>query len=206
MQRTHSDNPFSIPSPTLSSHTERTKTYINRELSLLDFQARVLALAENPELPLLERIKFVAVVSQNIDEFFQVRVAGLLNKAATSNNISPDGMTAAEQLVAIRLKLKSLGKQIDQLYMKELIPALANAGIKIRNWEEIDRKDLEYLDQIFEKQIFPVLTPLAVDPSHPFPYISNLSLNLAVVLQSEGVHQINFARVKVPPILPRFVK
>ena len=83
---------------------------------------------------------------------------------------------------------------------------VANAGIKIRNWEEIDRKDLEYLDQIFEKQIFPVLTPLAVDPSHPFPYISNLSLNLAVVLQSEGVHQINFARVKVPPILPRFVK
>jgi polyphosphate kinase len=179
--------------------------YLNRELSLLDFQERVLALGENLELPLLERLKFVAIVSSNIDEFFQVRVAGLRNQVATGDTPSADGMTARQQLEAIRTKIEHLDERVDRLYTKDLAPALDDAGIHIWEWHELSGDDRALLSRYFDEQIFPVLTPLAVDPSHPFPYISNLSLNLAVVVQNPDRPGSDFARVKVPPILPRFV-
>ena len=179
--------------------------YINRELSLLDFQERVLALAEDHELPLLERLKFVAIVSSNLDEFFQVRVAGLRNQVATGDTPSADGLTSGLQLVAIREKVQRLDERIDRVYTKDIAPALAAADIKISQWEELDTADRSYLSAVFDEQIFPVLTPLAVDPSHPFPYISNLSLNLAVLVRNPERRAHDFARVKVPPILPRFV-
>ena len=187
---------------TLVDEPER---YINRELSLLDFQERVLALAEDHELPLLERLKFVAIVSSNLDEFFQVRVAGLRNQVATGDTLSADGLTAGLQLVAIREKVQRLDERIDRVYTKDIAPALAAADIKINQWEELDTADRSYLSAVFDEQIFPVLTPLAVDPSHPFPYISNLSLNLAVLVRNPERRAHDFARVKVPPILPRFV-
>ncbi len=180
--------------------------YLNRELSLLDFQARVLALAENPDLPLLERIKFLAIVSQNLDEFFQVRVAGLLNQAETGASPPPDGMTPQQQLVAIREKVRSLNERIDQVFVKDLAPALAAENIPVTAWDELGPDDRSHLSRVFDEQIFPVLTPLAVDPSHPFPYISNLSLNLAVVMRNPDHPGRRFARVKVPPILPRFIE
>jgi polyphosphate kinase len=179
--------------------------YLNREVSLLDFQERVLALAEDQSLPLLERVKFLAIVSNNLDEFFQVRVAGLLNQAATGDRPSPDGMMAREQLTAIRTKAQRLNERADQVYVKDLAPSLSAAGITIRDWDEIDSSQRSYLSSYFDEQVFPVLTPLAVDPSHPFPYISNLSLNLAVIVRDPEQGTRKFARVKVPPILPRFV-
>ncbi len=182
-----------------------TERYLNRELSLLDFQARVLALAENAALPLLERIKYLAIVSQNLDEFFQVRVAGLLNQAATGGAPAADGMTARQQLEAIRCKVKALNERIDHVYVKDLAPALSDAALPIFEWDELGPDDRVHLSRLFDEQIFPVLTPLAVDPSHPFPYISNLSLNLAVVVRTSANDRLEFARVKVPPILPRFV-
>jgi polyphosphate kinase len=180
--------------------------YLNRELSLLDFQARVLALAENPALPLLERVKFAAIVSQNLDEFFQVRVAGLRNQVETGAAMPGDGIGPRGQLVAIRDKVQSLNERIDQVYVKDLAPALAAADIRIADWDDLGPDERAHLCRVFDEQIFPVLTPLAVDPSHPFPYISNLSLNLAVVMRNPAHHGLQFARVKVPPILPRFVE
>jgi polyphosphate kinase len=179
--------------------------YINRELSLLSFQERVLSLAENPALRLLERIKFVAIVSQNLDEFFQVRVAGLTNQAETGASPGPDRMTLREQLEAIRESVLSLNSRIDAVFLKELLPELERHGIRLVLWEDLADDDRAHLSRFFEEMIFPVLTPLAVDPSHPFPFISNLSLNLAVVLRGPGRAGLNFARVKVPPILDRFV-
>ena len=179
--------------------------HLNRELSLLDFQSRVLALAEDLDLPLLERLKFVAIVTSNLDEFFQVRVAGLRNQVATGGTPSADGMTARDQLDAIRQKVQVLNERLDLAYTKDIAPALSAAHITIREWDELDAQDRSFLSTYFDDQIFPVLTPLAVDPSHPFPYISNLSLNLAVVVRDPERMAHDFARVKVPPILPRFV-
>jgi polyphosphate kinase len=178
---------------------------INRELANLDFQERVFALAESPERPLLERIKFVAIVSSNLDEFFQVRVAGLLEQAASGiTAASPDGMSPKEQLEAIRLRVTGLNARIDDLFMGELVPALDAEGIHIVDYDELSLGDRERLNGIFEENIFPVLTPLAVDTTHPFPFISDLSLNLAVLLRNqEG--GLQFARVKIPPNVPRFV-
>ena len=178
--------------------------FINRELSLLDFQSRVLALAENEELPLLERVKFLAIVSQNLDEFFQVRVAGLTNQWAAGGGVSPDGRTPREQLDAIRPVIESLNARMDSLFLKELVPALEEHDIRIVAPDQLSNEDRAYIDEMFERDIFPVLTPLAVDPSHPFPFISNLSLNLAVMTKGKN-QALNFARVKVPPILDRFV-
>ena len=178
---------------------------INRELANLDFQERVFALAESPERPLLERIKFVAIVSSNLDEFFQVRVAGLLEQAASGiTAASPDGMSPKEQLEAIRLRVTGLNARIDDLFMGELVPALDAEDIHIVDYDELSLGDRERLNGIFEENIFPVLTPLAVDTTHPFPFISDLSLNLAVLLRNqEG--GLQFARVKIPPNVPRFI-
>lgn len=180
--------------------------FLNRELSWLDFNARVLESAGDPRVPLLERAKFCAIFSQNLDEFFQVRVAGLDDQVvAKLGRTSPDGRTASEQLAAIAERVGALVDRLEQLFLEEIVPALAEVGIVFSSWPELDEDDREYLVGEFESRIFPVLTPLAVDPGHPFPYISSLSLNLAVVLRDPVTDERRFARVKVPPLLPRFV-
>ena len=180
--------------------------YINRELSRLDFDERVLALAEDPKLPILERVRFLAIFSQNLDDFFQVRVAGLKEQVLAAVAVaSPDGMSPVEQLKAIRARVEGLVDRQVGIYKREILPGLAQSGIALVRGEEVGRKELTQLHTVFREQIFPVLTPLAVDPGHPFPYISHLSLNLAVMVRDPQRKQQRFARVKVPPVLPRFI-
>jgi polyphosphate kinase len=179
---------------------------LNRELSWLDFNARVLALAERDDVPLLERAKFLAIFSQNTDEFFQVRVAGLKDQVAAGIVApTPDGRTPAQQLLEIRDRVEEQTQQAERIFLEQLCPALARVGIIFSSYSELDEEDVKALDEVFEERIFPVLTPLAVDPSHPFPYISHLSLNLAVLVRDPVTAQRRFARVKVPPLLPRFL-
>lgn len=180
--------------------------YRNRELSWLDFNARVLALAEDARVPLLERAKFIAIFCQNLDEFFQVRVAGLKDQVAAGvTRLSPDGRTPAQQLLDIRDRLDTVLPSMHAVFLDQVAPALAAAGIRLSSWGDLDEDDEKYLVSTFEERIFPVLTPLAVDPGHPFPYISNLSLNLAVIVRDPDDGVRRFARVKVPSLLPRFV-
>ena len=181
--------------------------YLNRELSWLDFNSRVLSLAEEPSRPLLERVKFLAISTSNLDEFFQVRVAGL--KAQVEAGVSggaPDGLTPQEQLEAIRAEVLRFADRQYEAWAKELRPGLARAGIHVCDWAELDETDQSQLSRAFEEQIFPVLTPLSVDPAHPFPYVSDLSLNLATVLRDPHREEHRFARVKVPPLFPRFMR
>ncbi|HKE99347.1 MAG TPA: RNA degradosome polyphosphate kinase [Actinomycetes bacterium] len=180
--------------------------YLNREVSWLHFNDRVLALARDPSVPLLERLRFLSIYSTNLDEFFMVRVSGLREQVeAGITTRGSDGMTAAETLEAIAKQLApSMDAQI-RCYQDELVPALAAAGVHLAGMDGLDRDQRRQLDEYFERQVFPVLTPLAVDPSHPFPYISNLSLSLAVLVGDPDSERELFARVKVPPILPRFV-
>jgi polyphosphate kinase len=180
--------------------------YLNRELSRLDFDERVLAMAEDPKLPVLERVRFLAIFSQNLDDFFQVRVAGLKEQVLAAVAVaSPDGMSPLEQLKAIRVRVEGLVDRQMGLFNREIVPALAEAGITLVRANEVTKRELSQLHTVFRQQIFPVLTPLAVDPGHPFPYISHLSLNLAVMVRDPQRHQQRFARVKVPPVLPRFI-
>jgi polyphosphate kinase len=180
--------------------------YLNRELSWLDFNARVLALAGDQNVPLLERAKFLAIFSQNLDEFFQVRVAGLKDQVAAGvSATTPDGRTPAQQLLDIRDEVDRLNQTALGVFVDEIVPALRSVGIVFSSWDELDDDDRKYLDEVFEERIYPVLTPLAVDPGHPFPYISDLSLNLAVVVRDPVTQARRFARVKVPLLLPRFV-
>jgi polyphosphate kinase len=167
----------------------------------------VLALAEDSSLPLLERLKFVAIFANNLDEFFQVRVSGLQEQVeAGVVKRSPDGRTPAEQLEGIRERAQELSIRAADVFATELVPALEKERIRIvRAIEALDRADLAFLEQEFDERIFPVLTPLSVDPAHPFPYISNLSLNLAAMVRDPMTGVRRFARVKVPPLLPRFV-
>jgi len=195
------------PEPESSPVLAPISRYINRELSRLDFDERVLAMAEDPKLPPLERVRFLAIFSQNLDDFFQVRVAGLKEQVLAAVAVSsPDGLSPVEQLKAIRTRVEGLIHRQVGLYTREIVPALAQAGIAIVRGEEVGRRELAQLHTVFREQIFPVLTPLAVDPGHPFPYISHLSLNLAVrVRDPQRPRQPKFARVKVPPVLPRFI-
>ncbi|HEY4888983.1 MAG TPA: polyphosphate kinase 1 [Candidatus Dormibacteraeota bacterium] len=180
--------------------------YLNRELSRLDFDERVLAMAEDSRLPLLERVRFLAIFSQNLDDFFQVRVAGLKEQVLAAVAVaSPDGMSPLEQLRAIRTRVEGLVERQVGLFNRDLVPALAEAGIALVRADHVSKRELSQLHTVFREQIFPVLTPLAVDPGHPFPYISHLSLNLAVMVRDPQRHQQRFARVKVPPVLPRFI-
>ncbi|HEY7069599.1 MAG TPA: RNA degradosome polyphosphate kinase [Acidimicrobiales bacterium] len=180
--------------------------YRNRELSWLDFNERVLALAEDERVPLLEQAKFLAIFSQNLDEFFQVRVAALKDQVAGEvGALSPDGRTSAQQLLDIRDQVELLLPRMQVCFLDQVAPGLAAAGIKLSSWADLDEDDEKFLVETFEERIFPVLTPLAVDPGHPFPYISNLSLNLAVIVRDPDEGARRFARVKVPSLLPRFV-
>jgi polyphosphate kinase len=180
--------------------------YLNRELSWLDFADRLLDLACDVNLAVLERAKFLAIYATGLDEFFQVRVAGLKDQlAAGLAGNSPDGATPAEQLAAIRKKLIAQLERESTSYHDGLVPALGDRGVAIVSYSDLDLRDRQDLFKVFERDIFPVLTPLGVDPGHPFPYISNLSLNLAVFVLDPVSSQQRFARVKVPPLLPRFV-
>ncbi|HEY7480189.1 MAG TPA: polyphosphate kinase 1 [Gemmatimonadales bacterium] len=180
--------------------------YINRELSWLQFNQRVLHEALDPRTPLLERLKFLAIFSSNLDEFYQVRVAGLKRQAyAGIVERTADGMTPEAQLHAISGIVRELVRRHRHSLHDELLPQLARHGLVLHpRVGELRREELERLDAYFHANVFPVLTPLAVDPGHPFPYISNLSLSLAVVLRG-GDGEERFARVKVPKILPRWV-
>jgi polyphosphate kinase len=178
--------------------------FSNRELSWLEFDSRVLALAEDPALPLLERVKFLAISARNLDEFFQVRVAAL--KAQVDAGVlvaSPDGRSPVEQLLAIRIAVEALLRRMERVFTKELQPRLAEEGIRFVEWDALGERDRARLRHEYETRVHPALTPLAVDPAHPFPWISNLALNLAVLVDDPKGER-RFARVKVPPVFPRF--
>lgn len=180
--------------------------FLNRELSWLAFNERVLKLAMDPELPLLERAKFLAIFSSNLDEFFQVRVAGLKEQAAAGIvATSIDGRSPTEQLAEINQRVEQLTRAQQELYAKDIRPALAAEGLQIVDWEKIRSKDRKRLRAFYDSQIQPALTPLAVDPAHPFPWISNLSLNLGLLVLDPETQSRRFARVKVPRSLPRLI-
>ncbi len=180
--------------------------YFNRELSWLEFNNRVLHEACDPRSPLLERLKFLAIFSSNLDEFFMVRVAALKQQVeAKVSKLTPDGYTPQAQLEEISQRLRPLVSQQHRHFEQVLRPTLAREGIHLLDYIDLNQEQRTYLQGYFEEQIFPVLTPLAVDPSHPFPHISNLSLNLAVAIKNPETEEELFARVKVPKVLPRFL-
>jgi polyphosphate kinase len=180
--------------------------YNNRELSALDFNERVLELAEESDAPLLERVKYAAIFAGNVDEFYQVRVATLRRQQlAAPGLLSADGLAPAVQLERIADRMSALATRHAKLFTRDLKPRLARAGIRVQRWRQVSEKAKVPLSAQFVERIFPVLTPLAVDPGHPFPYISNLSLNLAVWLRDPADRRSKFARVKVPPLLSRFM-
>ncbi|HTK10757.1 MAG TPA: polyphosphate kinase 1 [Ktedonobacteraceae bacterium] len=193
---------------TTSGEKERldfTTLYINRELSWLDFNNRVFGEATASRHPLLERVKFISIFETNLDEFIMIRLAGLKDQAASQTTLrSPDGLTAKEQLDAIRKKLAPQLQDVRHYWRNELLPLLAEEHIHILDYEQLDLQQRQAMHRYFEDEVFPVLTPLAVDSVHPFPHISNRSLNLAVVLTDSARGEF-FARVKVPQTLPRLV-
>ncbi len=180
---------------------------IDRELSWLAFNERVLELAEDPSNPLLERCRYLAIFSSNLDDFFMIRVASVKRKienGVTKKNTA--GYSPQELIAEISQKTQELIARQTKCFHNDLLPKLKENGIELTNWENLTQDEIEYINRIFEKRIFPVLTPLAVDPSHPFPYISGLSLNLAVLVKQPDTNEELFARVKVPASLPRFIE
>ena len=179
--------------------------YLNREMSLLAFQRRVLGEAKDDSIPLLDRVKFLAIVGSNIDEFFMVRVAGIEQQVESGIvEVGPDGMTAAEILDALREEADELQKEARNCWHNDLQSALAAEGVMVLDYVELEDSQRASLDEYFEKSVFPVLTPLAVDPGRPFPHIANLSMNLAVSIRGKN-GATHFARVKVPDTLPQLV-
>ncbi len=180
--------------------------YLNRELSWLDFNERVLAQTEDERLPLLERLKFCAIYASNLDEFFMVRVAGLKDQVAAGvTKAPPDGLSPLAQLAEIRQRVDEQATRLERIKLDVILPALAEQGVELLRWPELDDSDRKRTTGEFEERMFPVLTPLAVDPGHPFPYISSLSLNVAVLVVDPETGQHRFARIKVPPSMPRFL-
>ena len=181
--------------------------YLNRELSWLDFNARVLALAADTSLPLLDRAKFLAIFASNLDEFYMVRVAGLKRRDEMGLKVrSADGLTPREQLRLIGERTQQLAIRHAQVFMESVRPALAAEGIEFVRWNDLSEADHPALSKYFNDQVFPVLTPLAVDPAHPFPSVSGLSLNLAITVKSPADGVEHFARVKVPDNVDRFIR
>src|ERR1700754_3304007 len=189
---------------------------INRELSWLEFNRRVLEEAMDRRHPLLERLKFLAIFSSNLDEFFMIRVSGLQESLdAGITDQSPDGMTASEQLSEISKRLRPMLEAQMRCLKLDILPALAENGITIRSYRELSKREKKAADDYFLENVFPILTPQAVDPGHPFPYISNLSLNLGVMVSpapakksrdtSPATKEARFARIKLPPIVPRLI-
>ena len=179
--------------------------YINREASWIEFNRRVLHEAQNLAHPLLERAKFLAIFATNLDEFFMIRVSGLREQlAARVQEVSPDGRTPRETMDLIRERLQPLINEHSGVWLQDVKPALAKEGVFVLDYAELSEAQRAQAQAYFRREVFPVLTPLAFDPGHPFPHISNLSLNLAVALSDEKERE-RFARVKVPPILPRLI-
>ena len=200
-----SDETMSITMPAPSDLPN--DRFLDREVSWLAFNQRVLELAEDPELYLLERVNFLSIFSSNLDEFFMVRVAGLKRRIATGlTTVAASGKSAEEVLDSIRENAHALQLRQATLFRDEIEPSLHKHGISVVRWNDLNDTEQTSLNEYFHNQIYPVLTPLGVDPAHPFPYISGLSLNVAVVFRKldDGTEQ--FARVKVPPLLPRFVR
>ncbi len=183
------------------------KYYFNREFSWLEFNRRVLSEGLDPRTPLLERLKFLGIFSSNLDEYFMVRVAILKKQIeAEVHKLTPDGCTPQEQLDGINQRLLPMVSLQHQFFEETLRPELAKNGIYILNYIDLNKEQKTYLQNYFEEHIFPVLTPLAIDASHPFPYLSNLSFNLAVMLKNPDTQEDLLARIKVPKILPRFLR
>ena len=199
------------PEPTATGTVERrtelpADRFLNRELSWLEFNARVLALATDRTQPLLERVKYLAIFASNLDEFFMVRIAGLKRRADMGLQIAaPDGLRPSDVLATLSARISEISGRHALCFRDDVQPGLAREGIHIRRWDHLDDEEKARLGDYFRSKVFPVLTPLAVDPAHPFPYISGLSLNLAVLVrEADGASQ-RFARVKVPNNVPRFV-
>jgi polyphosphate kinase len=179
---------------------------IDRELSWLSFNERVLEMAEDKAIPLFERIRFLTIFASNLDEFYMVRVASLLSKLESNHkSVNSAGFTPGELLEAISVRVRNLTLRHANLFKNEISPELKSHDIEFLRWDDLSDDERSYVSRIFSDRIFPVLTPLAVDPSHPFPYISGLSLNLAVMVKNPKSSEEYFARVKVPPILSRFI-
>ena len=200
-----SSESFAVAAPAPPS-LDSPELYINRELSLIAFQRRVLEEAADPANPLIERVKFLSIVSSNMDEFFMVRVAGLWQQIENRNHeISKDGKGPSEVLEVIRQEVNELFESMYSLYRDQLLPGLSRHGIRLIDLAEIDSAQKAFLDDYFRRVVYPVLTPLAVDPGRPFPHISNLSLNIAAVVSNgDGIER--FARVKVPDSLPQLIQ
>src|SRR3954464_1520893 len=199
--------PFDIEPPydATSSDLDQER-FLDRELSWLHFNKRVLELAEDPTLPLLERVRFLAIFTNNLDEFFMVRVAGLKRRIAAGVAVpAASGLLPREVLEQIWSTTSELMQQHARLFRDEIVPALAKENIELVRWADLTREEQKHCKKLFKDRVFPVLTPLAVDPAHPFPYISGLSLNLAVLVRNPKTGKEHFARVKVPPIFARFV-
>lgn len=180
--------------------------FINRDLSWIEFNRRVLQEALNPNLPLLEKVKFISIFSSNLDEFYMIRVSGIKEQiAANIHEPSFDGLTPKEQLQKIEKNLQPLLKQLYDLWKNEIVPSLRENNVFLHNYNELTKEEQKILTEYFKKEIFPVLTPLAFDPGRPFPYISNLSLSLAILIRKPNGEN-HFARVKVPQILPRLLQ
>ncbi len=181
------------------------KRYFNRELSWLEFNLRVLEEAMDESHPLLERVKFLSIFHSNLDEFFMIRVSGLQEQVESGlAERTPDGLTPREQLTLIRRRVLDLTAVAESFFREDLLPKMAHAGVHLYNYEDLNRQQRAALKEYFTGTVYPVLTPLAVDPAHPFPHISNLSLNLAVVILDQEKRE-RFARVKIPQVLPRLV-
>jgi polyphosphate kinase len=195
--------PATTPPPDLGDPS----LYINRELSWLAFNERVLGEAKSPQWPLLERLKFLAIHASNLDEFFMIRVSGLHEQLEANAFVEPtaDGLRPREQLTQIGQVVRAQLQQAEHLLANDLLPALASRGIHLRNWKDLHADGKRAARRYFREAVFPVLTPLAVDPGHPFPFLSNLSLSLAVEARDPETGERKFARVKVPESLPRFV-
>ena len=179
---------------------------LNRELSWLDFNRRVLGLSHEPGIPLLERLKFVAISSSNLDEFFQVRISALKDQVAAgvaANSL--DGLSPTQQLAAIGPNVEEFVSEQEKVLLDVLVPELAERGVLLVGWSDLGADDRAYLADVYEQRIFPVLTPLAVDPAHPFPYISNLALSLAAMVSDPDTGDRRFVRVKVPTVFPRLL-
>ncbi|MES1245394.1 MAG: polyphosphate kinase 1 [Acidobacteriota bacterium] len=196
---------LSVPEPV--EILDPASLYLNRELSWLEFNLRVLHEAEDPSNPLLERLKFMAIFDSNLDEFFMKRIGGLKQQLASNlRELPPDSRTPRQQLAEIHASVRPILDRQRRLLNQELLPALRQHGLEILRWDELRASERRHLSDEFNRRLFPILTPLAFDPAHPFPFISNLSLSLAVCVKEPGDSELRFARIKAPHILPRWLQ
>src|ERR1044072_506977 len=192
----------------------KSQFFFNRELSLLEFHARVLEEALDDRNPLLERLKFLSIFSSNLDEFFMIRVSALKEELQDANVVSPDGLTPVEKLAKTRERVLALINEQARCLREEILPQLKDAGLSLISYESLSRHEKESLNDYFMEKVYPILTPLAVDPSHPFPYISPLSVNIGLMVHAPDEAQLigrrkredsRFVRIKVPSLVPRLV-